>query len=125
MKAIAFEVSGVVPGGMMKKLEREGRPGSVARTALDSSVLTRKTTLGAVPKGGRWLQVGGGGGNRTHVRRTRLGDFYVRSLRLEVSPTVLWTKTTGTVSQPRFESGLGTGHHESFDPLLRRPRQTR
>ena len=43
----------------------------------------------------------------------------------EISPTVLRTKTTGTVSQPRFESGPGARHLGPFDPLLRRPRQTR
>jgi hypothetical protein len=35
-------------------------------------------------QGGRMQQDGGGGGNRTHVRRTRRGSFYVRSLRSRI-----------------------------------------
>ncbi len=47
--------------------------------------------------------VGGGGGSRTHVRRTRPGNLYVRSLRFSVSLDALWTKATGAPGQPRFK----------------------
>ena len=56
MSVIAFVALGVVLEGVMKKLERECRPCFIARTLLDSLVLTRKTTLGLMPQGGRLFE---------------------------------------------------------------------
>ena len=65
----------------------------------------RPPAAGSLPAGGETLGVivsrnvgesrnGGGGGNRTRVRRTRLKGFYVRSLGLGIS---LVTVGTGTI----------------------------